>query len=126
MKTLVKPNKNLTIAEIEIQIIKRQEILKAMPGDDAADYKRPIMDDIAKLEVLKVEKTYPSTDGCELKKLAIYLHTNFCHHNHTDACAWEYEFNNKEHIWSAWTHKHYLEQAAKHLPHLKNILTTNK
>ena len=127
MENLIKPNSKLTIAEIQIQILKRQEILKSMPGDDAIDYKRPIMDDIAKLEVLKVEKTYPTTDECELKKLAIYLHKNFCYANHTDACGWEYEFKKKDHDWSGYSHKHYLDQAAKHLPHLKNIiLTTNK
>jgi hypothetical protein len=126
MENLVKPSSKLSIAEIQIQILKRQEILKAMPGDDAAAYKKPIEEDIAKLEVLKVEKTYKETDENELIKMAIYLHSNFCHHNHTDACGWEYEFNAKGHDWTGYSHKHYLQEAAKHLPHFKNIILGGK
>ncbi len=46
-------------------------------------------------------------------KLAIALHENLCHANHTDGCGWYYEFKNKRHDWDGNSHSWYLEKAVK-------------
>jgi hypothetical protein len=122
--------KSLSAEKIQEQITMRLNMVRAMGGSDADVYKQPILNDIAELEVIKIEKHYPN--GLEeLKELAIYLHSNFCHYNHTDGCGWEYEYskdgNGKtQHNWTGYSHKDYLEKAAKHLPHLKNIILRGK
>ncbi len=119
-------------AQINEQIQLRRNLLSNMNGWDAPEYKQPISDDIAALEVKKIEKKYPS--GLEeLKELAIFLHEEFCHANHTDGCSWHYEFKRangakeaKEHDWTGYAHKYELERAAKILPKLKNIIFKKK
>lgn len=49
----------------------------------------------------------------ENQRMAILLHENLCHSNHTDQCWWGYEMDGIEHDWTGWTHKKYLEKADK-------------
>ena len=59
-----------------------------------------------------LEKEYESLLP-ENEKMAILLHNNLCHSNHTDMCSWYYEMKGVIHDWSSWTHKRYLEKANK-------------
>lgn len=47
----------------------------------------------------------------EDKKLAIFLHSKHCHHNHTDGCSWFYDINDGLHDWNAYSHKDWLQKA---------------
>lgn len=47
----------------------------------------------------------------EDKKLAIELHKNLCHSNHTDQCSWYYEKNGLEDDWNRHEHKKWLDKA---------------
>ena len=47
----------------------------------------------------------------ENQRMAILLHKNLCHCNHTDQCGWFYELNGIEHDWTKWAHKDYLKKA---------------
>lgn len=47
----------------------------------------------------------------ENQQMAIFLHDKLCLCNHTDGCAWYYEFNGIEHKWNANTHMKYLKKA---------------
>jgi hypothetical protein len=64
-------------------------------------------------------------DGCSigvggalvrLQKLAEFLHTENCTHNHADHCAWFYE---KE--WTAYTHNLWLHKAEQLLTFLDSL-----
>ena len=44
-------------------------------------------------------------------RLAITLHKNLCHHNHTDGCGWEYESDKNGAQWTGHAHSRYLLKA---------------
>jgi hypothetical protein len=126
-QTLVPKNsfKTLNAEQIQEQIVMRMNMVRAMGGSDADVYKQPILDDIATLEIIKIEKQYPN--GLEeLKELAIYLHSSFCCINHDDGCGWHWEISHDKHNWNGYAHKEYLEKASRHLPHLKKIILKGK
>lgn len=43
--------------------------------------------------------------------LAIFLHSKFCHGNHTDGCSWYYAVKDGMHDWSDYAHEEYLKKA---------------
>lgn len=49
----------------------------------------------------------------EPKRLATLLHEKFCTWNHTDGCAWEYEFKDRNPDWGGRAHKRWLGNALK-------------
>jgi len=59
---------------------------------------------------LEAIRTAPSP---ALAHLAITLHRKQCHLSHDDRCAWDYERENGEAKWDAYTHKRYLEKAER-------------
>ena len=59
-----------------------------------------------------LEKEYESLLP-ENERIAILLHNNLCHSNHTDRCGWYYEMKGVIHDWSKYQHKQYLEKANK-------------
>lgn len=52
------------------------------------------------------------------KQVAITLHNNTCHFNHTDGCGWMYEFKNREHDWEGHAHKRFLMEANRVIKNL--------
>lgn len=75
-------------------------------------------DEIARLEKLldevrkaksnsRMDTIAQSPDG----QLAIFLHDKFCRLNHTDGCAWHYDFVKGVHNWNGYEHRRYLQEA---------------
>lgn len=54
------------------------------------------------------------------KRVAIVLHGNHCHANHTDGCGWFYEIpRSGEHDFNGSTHRHWLSRADSTIKNLK-------
>ena len=60
----------------------------------------------------ELEKEYESFLP-ENERMAILLHDNLCHSDHTSVCGWYYEKNGVVHDWTRNEHKRYLEKADK-------------
>lgn len=45
------------------------------------------------------------------QQLAIWLHGELCHHNHTDGCSWFYEVKGLIDDWTGFEHQKYLQKA---------------
>lgn len=52
------------------------------------------------------------------RQVAVTLHNNLCHDNHTDGCGWMYEFKNREHDWEGQSHKRFLADAHRVIKNL--------
>lgn len=48
----------------------------------------------------------------DTEKLAIDLHNQFCHHNHTDGCSWLYHMKDDIPTWTDGVQQRYLNMAA--------------
>jgi hypothetical protein len=56
------------------------------------------------------------------QKIAIMLHDNTCHSNHTDVCGWCYEVNGEgNHDFNGGAHRYYLQKTENILEDLKEI-----
>jgi hypothetical protein len=72
---------------------------------------KKIKDARAELEKLEAEKQGYDSLSAE-KKLAIELHKQLCHWNHTDGCGWMYHSDYDPRTWTAdGTHADYLRRA---------------
>ncbi len=47
------------------------------------------------------------------QRLAVRLHDETCHHNHTDGCSWYYEISQGRHDWNASEHIKQLSKVAR-------------
>lgn len=71
---------------------------------------KKIKDTRAELEKLEAEKQGYDSLSAE-KKLAIELHKQLCHWNHTDGCGWMYESDYDPRAWARDTRADYLRRA---------------
>ena len=57
----------------------------------------------------------------ENERLAIWLHSKLCHHNHTDGCGFFYGVHDLEDDWTEYAHAEYLEKANEALKVTENM-----
>lgn len=53
------------------------------------------------------------------QRVAIVLHSNLCHADHTEGCGWHYEINNGYHNFDGSSHRHWLTRADSTLRNLR-------
>jgi hypothetical protein len=54
-------------------------------------------------------------------QLAIFLHDNLCHYNHSDGCDWGYAIHDGIHNWNTHAHERYLNAAESIINHGHNV-----
>ncbi len=53
------------------------------------------------------------------QRVAIVMHGNLCHSDHTEHCGWHYEVNKGQHDFNGSTHRHWLGRAEKTIRSVK-------